>query len=342
VAETGSREAPLPGFEGLVGQSAAMQALFRRLARLAVVDVSVLILGETGTGKELVAAALHRLSPRRGARFEPVNCGALSRELLRSELFGHERGAFTGAVERQAGLLREANGGTVFLDEVGELPLEAQAVLLRFLGTGEVRPVGLTRTLHVDVRVIAATHRDLPAAIQRGTFREDLYYRLREVVLRVPPLRERREDLPLLVEHCRRRFNARYGLAIDGVTPTAARALAAYTWPGNVRELEAILREAMILKGRGALEAENLALPIREARRNSPGSDAGPSALRPATQCLRTAIEIAERRGSVSRREVAAESGLSRELARRALDDLARSGHLRRIGQGRGTRYVVV
>jgi putative transposase len=133
VAGTGSREAPLPGFEGLVGQSAAMQALFRRLARLAVVDVSVLILGESGTGKELVAAALHRLSPRRGARFEPINCGGLSRELLRSELFGHERGAFTGAVERQAGLLREADGGTVFLDEVGELPLDAQAVLLRFV-----------------------------------------------------------------------------------------------------------------------------------------------------------------------------------------------------------------
>jgi DNA-binding NtrC family response regulator len=189
VAETGSREAPLPGFEGLVGQSPAMQALFRRLARLAVVDVSVLILGESGTGKELVAAALHRLSPRRGARFEPINCGGLSRELLRSELFGHERGAFTGAVERHAGLLREADGGTVFLDEVGELPLDAQAVLLRFLGNGEVRPVGLTRTLHVDVRVIATIHRDLATAIERGLFREDVYYRLREVVLQVPPLR---------------------------------------------------------------------------------------------------------------------------------------------------------
>ena len=321
-----------------------MQALFRRLARLAVVDVSVLILGESGTGKELVAAALHRLSPRRGARFEPVNCGGLSRELLRSELFGHERGAFTGAVERQAGLLREADGGTVFLDEVGELPLDAQAVLLRFLGNGEVRPVGLTRTLHVDVRVIAATHRDLPAAIQRDTFREDLYYRLREVVLRVPPLRERPEDLPLLVEHCRRRFNARDRLAIDGVTPTAAlRALAAHTWPGNVRELEAVVREAMVLKGRGRLEAEDLSLDrVRAAPRAWPVSESTrPSTLRPSTQCLRTAIQIAEARGGVSRGELAAESGLSRELARRALADLARLGHLRRLGRGRSTRYVV-
>jgi two-component system response regulator GlrR len=192
-------------------------------------------LAATGTGKELVAAVLHRLSSRRSARFEPINCGALSRELLRSELFGHERGAFTGAVERHPGLLREANGGTVFLNEVSELPLDAQAVLLRFLGAGEVRPVGLTRTLHVDVRVITATHRDLTTAIERGTFREDLYYRLREVVLRIPSLRERPEDLPLLVEHCRRRFNERYDLAIDGVTRAALRDLEVYAWPGNVR-----------------------------------------------------------------------------------------------------------
>jgi DNA-binding NtrC family response regulator len=343
VAGTGEREAPLPGFEGLVGQSAAMHALFRRVARLAAVDVSVLILGESGTGKELVAAALHRLSPRRSARFEPVNCGGLSRELLRSELFGHERGAFTGAVERQAGLLREADGGTVFLDEVGELPLDAQAVLLRFLGSGEVRPVGLTRILHVDVRIIAATHRNLAAAIQRDTFREDLYYRLREVVLRVPPLRERPEDLPLLVEHCRRRFNARDRLAIDGVTRAALRALAAHSWPGNVRELEAVVREAMVLRGRGRLEVEDLSLDrVRAAPSAWPVSElTRASTLRPSTQCLRTAIQIAEARGGVSRGELAAESGLSRELARRALADLARLGHLRRLGRGRSTRYVL-
>jgi DNA-binding NtrC family response regulator len=231
----------------------------------------------------------------------------------------------------------------VFLDEVGELPLDAQAALLRFLGTGEVRPVGLARALHVDVRVLAATHRDLPAAIRGGTFREDLYYRLRDVVLRVPPLRERPDDLPVLVEHCRRRFNERYGLAIDGLTPAAARVLAAHCWPGNVRELEAVLREAMVLKGRGWLDVADLALgPALATPPASPASRARrSSAIRPATRCLRIALELAETRGSISRGEVAAESGFSRELARRALADLARLGHLRRLGRGRGTRYVV-
>src|SRR5262245_26188879 len=156
-----------------------MQALFDRLRRVAPYDVPVLILGETGTGKELVATALHRLGRRRGARFEAVNCGALTKELLRSELFGHERGAFTGAVERRTGLLREAAGGTVFLDEVGELTPDAQAMLLRVLGDGEVRAVGASRADHVDVRLIAATHRNLRTAMTEGQFREDLYYRLR-------------------------------------------------------------------------------------------------------------------------------------------------------------------
>jgi two-component system response regulator GlrR len=313
-----------------------MQALFRRLERLAAVDVSVLIVGETGTGKELVAAALHRLSPRRAARFEPVNCGALSRELLRSELFGHERGAFTGAVERHTGVLREAAGGTVFLDEVGELPLDAQAALLRFLGTGEVRPVGLTRTLHVDVRVVAATHRDLPAAIQRGTFREDLYYRLREVTLRVPPLRERTEDLPLLVEHCRRRFNARYGLAIDGLTREGVAALAAHPWPGNVRELEAVLREAMVLKGRGWLGLDELDLGESETR--SHGTEFA-DVREGVRQRRETALRLAADPGGVRSGQLAAACGISAELARQTLAALVDAGVLRRVGAGRGTCY---
>jgi DNA-binding NtrC family response regulator len=315
-----------------------MQALFRRLERIAAVDVSVLIVGETGTGKELVAAALHRVSPRRAARFEPVNCGGLSRELLRSELFGHERGAFTGAIERHAGLLREADGGTVFLDEVGELPLDAQAVLLRFLGSGEIRPVGLTRTLHVDVRVIAATHRDLPGAIHHGAFREDLYYRLREVVLPVPPLRERVEDVPLLVEHGRRRFNARYGLAIEGVTRAAARALQAHAWPGNVRELEAVLREAMVLKGRGWLDAEDLAL-------STPVADAGPpnapqDSIPAAVERRQRALALAASPAGVSTSELARATGVGLTCAREELGALAADGALRRVGAGRAVRYV--
>jgi DNA-binding NtrC family response regulator len=334
---------PLPAFHGLVGQSAPMRALFDRIRRVAPYDVPGLILGETGTGKELVAAALHRLSRRRGARFEAVNCGALTRELLLSELFGHERGAFTGAVERRPGLLRDVDGGTVLLDEVGELVPEAQSMLLRFLATGEVRPVGATRVVHPDVRILAATHRDLRTASSQGALREDLYYRLRRVVLEVPTLRERREDLPLLVEHLRRQANARYGLTIDGIAASAMARLVAYPWPGNVRELEAVVEEAMIVKGQGLLDSTDLPLdPMRQAPSASPVLHVPrPSTLRPATRCLRTALEIAATRAGVSRSELVAESGFSRELARRALTDLARLGHLRRVGRGRGTRYVV-
>ena len=170
----------------------------------------------------------------------PLNSGV--------QLFGHARGAFTGAVERKAGLLAVANGGTLFLDEVGELPLDAQAMLLRFLQHGEVRPVGSTQTTQVDVRLVSATHRDLEAAVERGAFREDLYYRLRRVVLDVPPLRARREDFPLLVEHFRVQVNRRYRLSIDGVTRQALKILENYPWGRNVRELEAVLEQAMIFR----------------------------------------------------------------------------------------------
>ena len=217
---------PLPGFEGLVGQSAGMQTLFDRIRRVAPYDVPVLILGETGTGKELVAAALHRLSrrrsaPVRGRELRGAHARAPPERALRPRARGVHRRRSSGG----PGLLREADGGTVFLDEVGELAPDAQAMLLRFLGDGEVRAVGASRAGHVDVRLIAATHRDLRAAVGEGRFREDLYYRLRRVVLTVPPLRARLDDLPLLVEHVRRQVNARHGLADrrrDGRRPRAA------------------------------------------------------------------------------------------------------------------------
>jgi two-component system, NtrC family, response regulator HupR/HoxA len=329
---------PLPGFEGLVGQSAAMLALFDRIRRVAPFDVPVLILGETGTGKELVAAALHRLSRRRQARFEAVNCGALARELLRSELFGHERGAFTGALERRPGLLREADGGTVFLDEVAELAPEAQAMLLRFLGEGEVRAVGASRAGHVDVRIIAATHRDLRAAMSEGRFREDLYYRLRGVVLTVPPLRARLEDLPLLVEHIRRGANARHGLAIDGVTGGALARLAAYPWPGNVRELEAMVIEAMLLRGRGWLGVENLALPSLDGDAAQPVAPAAPIPIAEARR--QRALELAVRPSGVSTSELAHATDVGLTLAREELGTLVAAGDLRRVGRGRAARYV--
>jgi two-component system response regulator HydG len=307
-----------------------MRALFAQIARVAALAVPVLILGETGTGKERVVAALHAESARRAARFEALNCGALPRELLLSELFGHERGAFTGAVERRAGLLASAHGGTVFLDEVGELAPEAQAALLRFLSTGEVRAVGATRASRVDVRVIAATHRDLLAAARAGGFREDLYYRLRRVVLRVPPLRERLADLPLLVEHVRREVNARHGLAIEPIGATALRRLAAHPWPGNVRELEAVLEEAMVLTGRGHLEPEDLRLdPPASFGRVASGADR-----------LAMALRFARAPGGVTRRQLATACGISGESARRVLRALVQGDQLRSIARGRGTRYV--
>jgi DNA-binding NtrC family response regulator len=218
----------------------------------------------------------------------------------------------------------------VFFDEVGELAREAQAALLRVLATGEVRAVGATRASRVDVRVIAATHRDLLAAARAGAFREDLYYRLRRVVLRVPPLRERRADLPLLVEHVRRQVTARHGLAIEPVGPATLRRLAAHPWPGNVRELEAVLEEAMILKGRGRLGPGDLALDAPA----SPGRVAFGAARRA------LALQLAQAPGGVTRAQLAAACGISGEAARQALLGLAQEGQLCRIGRGRATRYI--
>src|SRR5262245_56214604 len=193
-------ESSSTSFHGIIGRSPAMRALFADIERFAPVDLPILIRGESGTGKELVAKAIQRLSRRREGPFETLNCADMTRELLRSELFGHERGAFTGATSRTAGLVSRLDGGTLFMDEIGELSDGGQAMLLRFLQEGEGRAVGATRRIRVDVRIVTATHRDLEAGVERGTFREDFYYRLWQAVLEVPPLRERREDIALLVE----------------------------------------------------------------------------------------------------------------------------------------------
>ena len=205
-----------------------------------------------------MASAIQHLSPRRGRDLQVVNCATLTRELLLSELFGHERGAFTGATGRKAGLLELADGGAVFLDEIAELSLEAQAMLLRFLQNGEIRPVGSSRTRRVDVRVISATHRDLEQEVLRGAFRDDVYHRLCDVVLEVPPLRARREDIPLLIDYFQEQFNQRYGLRIQGLGPDALAMVMAHPWPGNVRSLEKVLKEAMILRGDGLLRGDDL------------------------------------------------------------------------------------
>ncbi|XXF76630.1 sigma-54 dependent transcriptional regulator [Myxococcaceae bacterium GXIMD 01537] len=236
-------------FERILGESEVLRALLRQVAKLAPVGTTVLVTGESGTGKELIARALHERSPRAAMPFVAVNCGAIPAGLIESELFGHAKGAFTDARAARPGLFSEANGGTLFLDEVGELPLSAQVKLLRVLQEGEVRPVGESRAERVDVRVIAATLRDLGKLVERGEFREDLYYRLNVVNLRVPPLRERREDLPLLARAFIERFNREFNREqpLEGLSSEAEALMAAYAWPGNVRELENAMERAVLL-----------------------------------------------------------------------------------------------
>ncbi len=242
----------------LVGDAPAFRRVTERLPLAARADACVLIRGETGTGKELVARALHDLSPRARGPFVAVNCGALPGPLLESELFGHVRGAFTDARTDKQGLVCDAAGGTLFLDEVGDMPVPLQVKLLRFLQEREVRPVGGNRSVRVDVRVVAATHRDVQAAIAAGDFREDLFYRLNVIPLALPPLRERREDIPALAAHVLARATA--GTSREGlpISPAAIDALVAHPWPGNVRELENVLARAVIFAAGAAIEAADI------------------------------------------------------------------------------------
>ncbi len=242
------------GGDEMLGESAAIAKVRQLVEQVAATDSTVLIVGETGTGKELVARAIHNRSTRREAILVTVNCAALPAGLVESELFGHEKGAFTGALARKIGRFQMANGGTIFLDEVGDLPLELQAKLLRVLQEGEFERVGGTETLRVSVRVIAATNSDLDAALREQRFRADLYYRLNVFPIRVPPLRERAEDIPLLVRHYTLVFARRLGRRIDAVSPRTMAALCAYPWPGNVRELQNVIERAVILSPGPTLE----------------------------------------------------------------------------------------
>ena len=243
-----------PGQE-IVGESAAMGEVRERIRRAAPSDARMLITGESGTGKELAASAIHALSPRKGGPFVRVNSAALPASLLDSELFGHERGAFTGAHRRRRGRFELAHGGTLFLDEVADLPADAQAKLLRTLESGQVERVGSQGTVEVDVRVLTATNRDLRDEVNEGRFREDLLYRLDVVPLRIPPLRERKEDVPLLLEHARERLRNRQGLAPPEFAPDAVERLSAHSWPGNVRELFNLVERLAILHPGGPVTA---------------------------------------------------------------------------------------
>jgi PAS domain S-box-containing protein len=278
----------------LVSRSVALRRICDLLPQIAPSEATVLILGETGTGKELLARAIHNLSLRKGKPFVPVNCGALPDTLLESELFGYVKGAFTGAAQDKPGRFARAEGGTVFLDEIGDISPAMQVRLLRVLQERTYEPLGGTRTQRADVRVIAATHRDLAALIRKGAFREDLFYRLNVVRLELPPLRKRKEDIPLLVEHFVARFNRRQGKSVVGVAPDVLALLMAHDYPGNVRELENIIERAFVLCGAGRIERIHLPpeLTGQSAAAPAPAGDTIAARTRAAeTQAIQAALE---------------------------------------------------
>lgn len=247
-------------YGSLIGQSRKMQELYDLVEKVAGTRVNVLITGESGTGKEVVAKAIHYNSDRRDMPFIPINCGAIPENLLESELFGHEKGSFTGAISQKPGLFEVANQGTLFLDEIGELPAMMQVKLLRVIQEREFRRVGGTKNIHCDVRVIAATNKDLEVEVKLGLFREDLFYRLNVIRIELPPLRDRRDDIPLLVQHLYRKLTGKDEIAIEDA---AMRRLYEYNWPGNIRELENVIERCVVLGGVGGLTAESLPLPLK-------------------------------------------------------------------------------
>ncbi|MDQ0338236.1 two-component system response regulator AtoC [Caldalkalibacillus uzonensis] len=259
--------------EGIIGKSPRMRRVFELIDKVKDIETNVLISGESGTGKELVARAIHFSGKRKNQRFEVVNCAAIPDQLLESELFGHEKGAFTGAVSRREGKFQLAQNGTIFLDEIGDMPLHLQAKLLRVLQQREVTPLGANKSIKLNVRVIAATHRDLKKMVEEGTFREDLYFRLNVLEISLPPLRDRRQDLPFLIQHFIQVFNQELGKQIAGVVPDAYECLLNYHYPGNVRELANIVEAAMVICEGDQIQLKDLPEEVRHNHvRLHPGS----------------------------------------------------------------------
>jgi formate hydrogenlyase transcriptional activator len=292
-------------FEEIVGSSAPLRRVLALVGKVAATDSTVLITGETGTGKELIARAIHRRSPRASHPFISVNCGAIPVSLVNSELFGHEKGAFTGAMQRHLGRFELAQGGTIFLDEVGELPTETQVALLRVLQERTFERVGGQKPLPVDVRVVAATNRDLDRAIDEGSFRRDLYYRLSVFPIAVPPLRDRAEDIPVLVEYLTQRYAAKIGKKITSVSRRAIELLTTYSWPGNVRELQNVIQRAVILSD-GTLDVDASWLESGAAQR--------PDARRLGRPTSREERELIERALAECRGRVAGQEGAAAKL----------------------------
>ncbi|MEJ5378252.1 MAG: sigma-54 dependent transcriptional regulator [bacterium] len=283
----------------IVGQSQAMMEIFSTIEKVAAFPITVLILGESGTGKELIARAIHKKSPRACEPFLALNCGAVPQSLMESELFGHVKGAFTDAVQERKGLFVAADKGTLLLDEVGELPRELQVKLLRVLQDQEVRPVGGTKSQKVNVRILAATSRDLEQDVRQGRFREDLFYRLNVVTIRVPSLRERVEDIPLLVEHFISRFRLKLRVQVEGITLRALSTLTRYWWPGNVRELENVVERAMVLCDSRRIDLPDLPQRIRDLAEGKASPSKADLRLRPRLRNLERELiqEALERTG---------------------------------------------
>jgi two-component system NtrC family response regulator len=304
--------------EGIVGDSGRMQEVLSLIARVAPTSSTVLIRGESGTGKELIAKAIHYNSPRRDRPFLKVNVSALPETLLESELFGHEKGAFTGAVERRIGRFEAADGGTLFLDEIGDLPLALQVKLLRVLQEREIERLGSHHPIAVDIRILAATNQDLERLVQERRFREDFYYRLNVFPIVLPPLRERREDIPLLIEFLLQKFATRLGKPVTVVSREAMDVLMKYDYPGNVRELENILERAIILARHEAIYVEDLPLHLREAAPEKAGeTDTGHASLPEVLHTIerQMLLRALERHGGVQTR-AAAELGISERVLR--------------------------
>jgi transcriptional regulator with PAS, ATPase and Fis domain len=320
------------GFDGLIGESATMQELREEINRVARSDAKVLITGESGVGKELVATALHTHSPRAVRPFVAVNCAGIPETLLESELFGHVKGSFTGAYRDKPGKLELAADGSIFLDEIGEMTLRMQGLLLRFLETGDLQKVGAHRAeARVDVRVIAATNKNLRDLIGQGQFREDLFYRLNVIHIAVPPLRERKEDIPLLIDHFLRHFTHHNGIRVPEISPETRQALTEHSWPGNVRELENVI-ERLIVRGRGdTVTIEDLPPEVRAQKG---------VAVRPKRERRRTVADDLYRRLTEDRESfwtVVYPLYMQREITRGNVRDLVRKG----LEESRGNYKIV-
>lgn len=305
------------GFGAIVSKSASMQKVFEQVVAVAPTKSTVLITGESGTGKELIANAIHQNSPRRAMRFMPLHCAALAPTLLESELFGHEKGAFTGASERRIGKLELANGGTLFLDEMGEMSADLQVKLLRFLELREIMRVGGTETISLDVRLLAATNRDLAQAVEAGQFRVDLFYRLKVVSLGLPPLRERKEDIPLLIHHFIRQFNSEYDKHVERMTAEALDVMMRHEWPGNIRELRNVVENLVIFSRSSEIDVDDLPTELFAEGKRSISS----LGIMPIAELERKAILEALDRNEGNRLKTALELGIGLRTLQRKLKE---------------------